>query len=93
MPGYFWVIKMNEMFKKNVGITDRLIRFVAVDLLLGISYLGTEQDPILLSSIAFITSIIIMFPLITGYSILYRLFNISTRGNRKSKGGALTHLT
>jgi hypothetical protein len=64
--------------KKNVGITDRIIRFVAIDLLLGLSFLGFEI-PMEYATVAFITAVIIGLPMIFGYSLVYQLMGWSTR--------------
>lgn len=58
--------------KKNVGITDRIIRFTAVDLLLGFSFLGFDI-PFAYANLAFILAIIIALPMIFGYSLIYQI--------------------
>ena len=63
--------------KKNIGITDRIIRFVAMDLLLGISFLGIEIPPIY-GTWAFIISVLLIWSIVTGYSLVYRMFGLST---------------
>lgn len=63
--------------KKNIGISDRLVRFVLMDLLLGLSYLGMEIPPQILG-ISFIVSLYLIFTFIIGYSPLYHLFGIKT---------------
>lgn len=64
--------------KKNIGISDRIIRFVAFDLLIGASFMGFET-PLWAAAIAFFLSLSLIFTVITGYSVLYRLLGISTR--------------
>jgi hypothetical protein len=64
--------------KRNVGITDRIIRFVIVDLLLGASYLGIEIPPVL-GMIAFLISLSLIFTIVFGYSVIYHILGISTR--------------
>ncbi len=63
--------------KKNVGITDRIIRFVVIDLLLGFSFMGFEI-PMIYATTAFVMSIVLAIPMIFGYSPLYHLIGIST---------------
>jgi DUF2892 family protein len=63
--------------KKNLGITDRIIRFVIVDLLLGVSYLGADIPPVY-ANIAFVISLILILSIITGYSLIYQFFGFST---------------
>lgn len=64
--------------KRNVGITDRIIRFVIVDLLLGASYLGIEIPP-KLALVSFLLSLSLILTIIFGYSLIYQIFGISTR--------------
>ncbi len=64
--------------KKNVGIIDRIIRFTAVDLLLGFSFLGFDI-PLFYANLAFILAIIIAIPMIFGYSFLYQILGRSSR--------------
>lgn len=63
--------------KKNLGLTDRIIRFVAIDLLLGFSFMGFEI-PMLYANIAFLLSIALLLTIITGYSPVYQILGIST---------------
>ena len=65
------------IMKKNVGITDRIVRFVAVDLLLGISLMGMDV-PAFLANAAFVLSIGLVITIIFGYSPLYHLLGLST---------------
>ncbi len=63
--------------KKNLGITDRIIRFVAIDLLLGFSFLGYDI-PMYWANTAFVISAFLAITIIIAYSPIYHLFNIST---------------
>ena len=63
--------------KKNIGITDRIIRFVLVDLLLGVSYLGADIPPVY-ANIAFVVSLLLILSIVFGYSLIYQLFGFST---------------
>ncbi|MFT5168906.1 MAG: hypothetical protein ACI8P3_004151 [Saprospiraceae bacterium] len=63
--------------KKNIGITDRIIRFVIVDLLLSVSYLGLEIPPMYMN-VTFVMSLLLILNIITGYSLIYQLFGLST---------------
>jgi hypothetical protein len=65
-------------FRKNLSAIDRIVRFVIVDLLLGMSYLG-EEIPMILAKIAFILSLILIVTIIVGYSPVYHILGISTR--------------
>ena len=64
--------------KKNVGISDRIIRFVIVDLLLSLSLVGLEI-PETYATIIFIVSIILVLTVLIGYSPIYHLLGISTK--------------
>ena len=63
--------------KKNLGVSDRIIRFVLFDLLLGVSYLGLEV-PSFVANTTFVFSLFLLLSLIIGYSPLYHLFGLST---------------
>ena len=63
--------------KKNVGITDRIIRFVFMDLLLGMCLWGMNV-PDWFSNLSFIVSIYLVFTILFGYSPIYRLFDFNT---------------
>lgn len=65
------------IMKKNLGITDRIIRFVAIDLLLGFSLMGYDIPPHLANA-AFIISAFLALTIILAYSPIYHLFHIST---------------
>lgn len=67
--------------KKNIGIIDKIIRFVVIDLLLGLSYLG-KDIPDNLAFVSFIIIILLVISMITSYSVIYHLLNISTRENK-----------
>lgn len=64
--------------KKNLGIADRIVRFVLVDFLIGSAYMGFEI-PGAWSTAAFIFAIVLVFSIIVGYSPVYHLFGWSTR--------------
>lgn len=68
--------------KKNIGITDRIIRFVAFDLLLGLSFLGFDIPPTL-ALWSFGLSMALGLTIILGYSPIYHLLGISTRELKK----------
>ena len=67
-----------EKMKKNLGISDRIIRFVAIDFLLGFSFLGYEI-PEIYATLAFIGSFYLAITMIIGYDPIYHLFGIDTR--------------
>ena len=74
--------------KRNIGISDRIIRFVAFDLLIGASFMGFEI-PMWAATISFVISLSLVFTVVTGYSALYHLLGISTRdADRKESKGA-----
>lgn len=73
------VIKM----KKNIGVTDRIIRFVLFDIIIGLSYLDFNIPPAL-SMVMFVVVMILLLTVIFGYSLLYQLLGISTREKPKS---------
>ncbi|MBT8230222.1 MAG: DUF2892 domain-containing protein [Saprospiraceae bacterium] len=62
---------------KNVGVVDRIIRFVAMDLLLGFTLMGFEI-PGYLTNICFIISIYLGFTVLFGLSPIYHFLKIST---------------
>ncbi|NNE26675.1 MAG: DUF2892 domain-containing protein [Saprospiraceae bacterium] len=64
--------------KKNIGISDRIIRFVLLDGLLGVPYYGIDISP-LLSNLSFVAVIVLGITILTGYSPIYHLLNISTK--------------
>ena len=64
--------------KRNIGISDRIIRFVAFDLLIGASFMGFEV-PMWVATVSFIIGMSLIFTVITGYSALYHILGISTR--------------
>lgn len=67
--------------KKNVGITDRIIRFVFMDLLLGMSLWGMNV-PAWFTNFSFILSIYLIITIIFGYSPLYHIFDFSTKEDK-----------
>lgn len=62
---------------KNIGISDRIIRFVFMDLLLGMCYWGMNVPEWFVNT-SFILSIYLVITMIVGYSPLYHLFGFST---------------
>ena len=74
---YIYPAKRNTL-KKNIGIEDRIVRFVVMDFLLGASFLGIELDPFWTNA-SFILSIILVITIIIGYSPIYHLLGISTK--------------
>ena len=63
--------------KKNIGITDRIIRFVAIDLLMGFSLSGLEVSAVYTNA-AFLLSIGLALTILTAYSPIYHLLGIKT---------------
>ena len=63
--------------KKNVGVTDRIIRFVFMDLLLGMCFWGMNV-PAWFANFSFILSLYLIFTMISGYSPIYKLIGLST---------------
>lgn len=63
--------------KKNVGVTDRIIRFVFMDLLLGMCLWGMNV-PQWFANFSFVLSIYLVFTMITGYSPIYTILKFST---------------
>ncbi len=64
--------------KKNLGVTDRIIRFVLMDIMMGLSLAGIEM-PQYLANTAFMISFYLVVTLIAGYSPLYHLLGLNTR--------------
>ena len=67
--------------KKNLGIADRIVRFVLVDFLIGSAYMGFDI-PAVLSNVGFILAIILAISIVFGYSPIYHLFGWSTRDKK-----------
>lgn len=63
--------------KKNTGITDRIIRFVLMDLLLGMSLWGLDV-PMWFANTSFILSGYLVFTMLFAYSPLYAVIGFST---------------
>ena len=63
--------------KKNIGFTDKIVRFVIIDLCLGASYLGTDL-PAQWATAAFLLSLILIISLFSSYSLIYQMLGIST---------------
>lgn len=74
--------------KKNIGIEDRIIRFVLFDGLLGVTLAGFELSAGWNTAI-FIASLYILMTLIFGYSPLYHLFNWNTRFSTQNNTSSL----
>jgi len=70
--------------KKNVGITDRIIRFVFMDLLLGMCFLGMNV-PDWFANLSFIASFYLIVTIIFAYSPLYHIFDFATLEESNSK--------
>jgi len=64
--------------KKNVGVTDRIIRFVFMDLLLGMCLWGLTV-PLWVANISFIVSIYLIITIIFAYSPIYHLLKYDTK--------------
>lgn len=63
--------------KKNIGITDRIIRFTLADLLLGFSLSGLPISAFLGTHL-FLAFLLLVVSVFTGYSILYKFLGINT---------------
>lgn len=63
--------------KKNIGIVDRIIRFVLFDL-----FIGANLSALEIAShwrmIFFAVAIILLFTIVTGFSVIYKLIGFST---------------
>ena len=70
-------LSSHQMTKKNIGITDRIIRFVVFDFALGIVLTGFDI-PDQLQLILVILGLYILFTVITGFSMIYKLFGYNT---------------
>ena len=68
--------------KKNIGIADRIIRFVLLDGLLGVPYYGFDISPIV-SNLSFVAVILLGITILTGYSPIYHALNIDTRDKKE----------
>ena len=69
---------------KNIGISDRIIRFVIADLLLGASLAGMDIPP-KLSTLIFIGALLTGLSIVTAYSPIYQLIGIDTRDEAEQK--------
>ena len=70
--------------KKNLGITDRIIRFVLFDLLVGASLAGIAL-PMFVQYITFFGFLYLLLTLIIGFDPIYYLLGISTRVEEKGE--------
>jgi hypothetical protein len=64
--------------KKNLGVTDRIIRFVFMDLLLGMCLWGMNV-PILVATVSFVLSLYLIATIVVGYDPLYHIVDFDTR--------------
>ena len=67
----------SRFFKKNVGVTDRIVRFVMIDLLLGFSLIGVDI-PMWVANISFGICLGLAFTVFFGYSPIYHALGKST---------------
>jgi len=74
----------NLVYEKNIGITDLIIRFVIFDLLVSVSFLGTEI-PVWIAAICFFGSFYLLFTMLFRFDISYAIFGISTREAKAKK--------
>ena len=63
---------------KNLGSSDRLIRFVLMDFLLGFSLSGIDLSP-WLANACFMLSMYLLLTMLAAYSPLYYLFGWDTK--------------
>lgn len=70
--------------KKNLGMSDRIVRFVAIDLLLGFSFLGYDI-PEIYATLAFIGSFYLAVTMIIGYDPFYHIFGYSSQDEMLEK--------
>ena len=63
---------------KNIGITDRIIRFVVMDALIGLPFLGMEI-PQIFATIGAVLSGVLLITIISGYSPLYHALGFSSK--------------
>lgn len=73
--------------KRNIGTSDRIIRFVFMDLLLGMCLWGMNV-PVWISNTSFIVSAYLVLTMILAYSPIYHIFGFSTRDNALNSGKA-----
>lgn len=69
--------------KKNIGIVDRIIRFVFFDLCLGAN-LSALDISVTWQVIFAMMAMNLLFTVITGYSVIYAITGFSTRQEEKS---------
>lgn len=63
-----------------MGLVDRIIRFTAIDLLLGFSFMGYEIS-MMYATIAFVLSAVLALGILLAYSPVYHYLGISTLEN------------
>lgn len=68
---------------KNLGITDRIIRFVLFDFTIGLPLAGGDF-PDWLTTTLFVTSIILLITIVLATCPFYKIFGISTKEITKS---------
>ena len=68
---------------KNIGVIDKIIRFVVIDLLLGFSFLGKDIPPYL-ATISFVVCVLLVISMFTSYSPIYHVFGWNTREKKPS---------
>jgi len=67
-----------KLFEKNLGITDRIIRFVIFDLLVGASLAGMAM-PIFAEYLAFFGFLYLLITLVIGFDPFYYFLGINTK--------------
>lgn len=71
-------MQKKTIMKKNLGISDRMVRFVVFNLLFGLPLAGVVM-PDWLQHITFLLSLYMLITLIIGYSPLYHIVGWNTR--------------
>lgn len=66
---------------KNLGVVDRIIRFVLFDLLLTLTYSGLEVSR-LLSICLGILSLYVLVTVVIGYSPIYHMLHFNTNNSQ-----------
>jgi len=75
--------------KKNIGISDRIVRFVITDLLLGASLAGMDIPPSL-STLIFFGALLTGVSIVTAYSPIYHILGIDTQDESERKRSKAT---
>ena len=70
--------------KKNIGISDRIVRFVLTDLLLGASLAGMDI-PSYLSTLIFFGALLTGVSIVTAYSPIYHILGVDTLDESERK--------